>query len=240
MTKTSLKELTDDILLMIRNNNISESEDFSRAQIYSWVKQYKHNIFKQEKDKIRQQILAGRLLWDQAADNTILENVETGPLELEVVESKSDQPIFTKRTVEPIGNVFDNSENSILSVHDQQGEVIQYMDHVRKHYHQYRKYTFGEFTAQYMDDGHIYIHGLPEDNELKYIYVLWIKDLDDSSEEDDDTTDDDIQIPTWMVPIIKDNIVKNELSFMLQRPSDDNNNSTVASVKPAGPQDNEK
>jgi hypothetical protein len=31
MTYTSLKEIIDDILLLVRNNNISESEDLSRA-----------------------------------------------------------------------------------------------------------------------------------------------------------------------------------------------------------------
>jgi hypothetical protein len=29
--KTSLKEIIDDLLLIVRNNNISESEDLSRA-----------------------------------------------------------------------------------------------------------------------------------------------------------------------------------------------------------------
>ena len=31
MNKTSLREIIDDILLLVRNNNISESEDLSRA-----------------------------------------------------------------------------------------------------------------------------------------------------------------------------------------------------------------
>jgi hypothetical protein len=31
MKKISLKEITDDILLLVRNNYISESEDLSRA-----------------------------------------------------------------------------------------------------------------------------------------------------------------------------------------------------------------
>lgn len=31
MTYTSLKEIIDDILLLVRNNNISESEDLSRT-----------------------------------------------------------------------------------------------------------------------------------------------------------------------------------------------------------------
>ena len=39
---------------------------------------------------------------------------------------------------------------------------------------------------------------------------------------------------------IKECILKNELPFMLNRPSDDSNNATLASVKPHGPQDDQK
>ena len=51
MAKISLKTLTDDILLLVRNNNISESEDLSRSQIHAWIKAYKNLIWKEEKDK---------------------------------------------------------------------------------------------------------------------------------------------------------------------------------------------
>ena len=34
--------------------------------------------------------------------------------------------------------------------------------------------------------------------------------------------------------------MKNELAFMLNRPSDDDNNSTLDGIKPHGPQDQEK
>jgi hypothetical protein len=47
-------------------------------------------------------------------------------------------------------------------------------------------------------------------------------------------------IPAWMVPPIKERIMKNELAFMLNKPSDDSNNATLASVKPHGPQDDEE
>jgi len=43
-----------------------------------------------------------------------------------------------------------------------------------------------------------------------------------------------------MVPPIKKLILNNELAFMLNRPSDDSNNATLASVKPHGPQDDEE
>nr|DAP33060.1 MAG TPA: hypothetical protein [Caudoviricetes sp.] len=37
MNMFSLRTLIDDILLIVRNNNISESEDLSRDQIASWI-----------------------------------------------------------------------------------------------------------------------------------------------------------------------------------------------------------
>jgi len=54
MTKISLKEIIDDILLLVRNNNISESEDLSRAQIASWVDAYRRYFWKQHADQLKE------------------------------------------------------------------------------------------------------------------------------------------------------------------------------------------
>jgi len=93
-------------------------------------------------------------------DGIFIKTKEVGPLELEPwdpdQESKS-KPIFTKRTIDTIKDIFNNSENSILAVHDREGEDIQYVNHIKRHYQYYRKYTFGEMTAYYKDDGHIYV-----------------------------------------------------------------------------------
>lgn len=243
MAKISLKTLTDDILLLVRNNNISESEDLSRAQIHAWIKAYKNQIWKEERDRKKLLAKQWQLEWDDQEDDEFIKKVETGPLELEVVPSNSDIPTFTKRTVEPLEDVFDNSEKSILAIHDQQGENIQYMNHIRRHYNYWRKYTFGEMTAYYKDDGHIYVQGLADKEQLKYIYVLWLKEVKDDTddgEDEDGPDEDDVMIPAWLVPLIKERIIKNELAFMLNRPSDDSNNATLASVKPHGPQDDEE
>lgn len=244
MAKISLRELTDDILLLVRNNNISESEDLSRAHIHSWIKAYKNQLWKQERDRIKALARQGQLNEETLADNEFIKRVEIGPLELEEVQSKSDVPTFTKRTVDVIPDVMDNAEGSILAIHDQQGEVIQYMNHIRRHYQYWRKYTFGEMTAYYMDNGHIYVQGLVDEDELKYIYVLYLlevkDDTPDGEGEDDPEDEDDVEIPAWMVPPIKKLILTNELAFMLNRPSDDSNNATLASVKPNGPQDDEE
>lgn len=243
MAKISLKTLTDDILLMVRNNNISESEDLSRSQIHAWIKAYKNQLWKEERDKRKFAAKQNRLLWEDLNDDEFIKRVEIGPLKLEKVESHSEIPTFMKRTVEIIPDVLDNAEASILAVHDQVGENIQYMNHIRRHYNYWRKYTFGEMTAHYKDDGHVYVQGLVDQDELEYIYVLYLLEVKDDTEDGEDENDpdeDEVMIPAWMVPPIKDRIMKNELAFMLNRPSDDSNNATLASVKPHGPQDDEE
>lgn len=242
MAKISLKTITDDILLLVRNNNISESEDLSRAQIHAWVKAYKNQLWKEERD--RKKLLAKQLQLDEEsiADDEFIKKIEVGPLKLEDV-SENGAPDFTKRTVDTLQDVLDNDPNSVLAVHDQNGEIIQYTNHIRRYYNYWRKYTFGEMSAYYKDDGHVYVQGLVDKGKLEYIYVLFLQEeKDDMSEGDDDNApdEDEILIPAWLVPGIKDRIMKNELAFMLNRPSDDSNNATLASVKPHGPQDDEE
>lgn len=243
MAKISLKTITDDILLLVRNNNISESEDLSRSQIHAWVKAYKNLMWKEEMDRKKLLAKQGQFLWEELNDDEFIKKIEVGPLKLEKVESKSEVPTYTKRTVDTLQDVLDNDEKSILAVHDQSGENIQYMNHIRRHYNYWRKYTFGELTAFYKDDGHVYIQGLVDQEELQYIYVLYVQEVKDDTEDGDDDggiDEDDVLIPAWMVPGIKERIIKNELAFMLNRPSDDSNNATLASVKPHGPQDDEE
>ena len=244
MAKISLKEIIDDILLLVRNNYISESEDLSREQIHLWVKAYRKQIWKEELDKKKLLFMQNRLDIEDLIDEEFIKRIETGPMELEPLEENSG-PENTKRTKETLKDVtnldvFNNAESSILAIHDQNGENIQYMNHLRKYYHNYRKYTYGDMTGYYKDDGHVYIQGLVDMDQLKYIYVLAIYEDQDNNGEDDDTDEDDILIPAWMVPGIKERIMKNELPFMLNRPSDDSNNATLASVKPHGPQDDEE
>ena len=130
MTYITLKQFVDDILLLVRNNNISESEDLSREQIRNWVKEYKKFFTKQRLDKIKAQ---SETIDDliQASDD--IYKKETGPLELEDVKSLDKYPIFTKKTKIKLEGIYNNDEDSILAVHDQMGENIQYMNHAEGH-----------------------------------------------------------------------------------------------------------
>lgn len=244
VAKISLKEIIDDILLLVRNNNISESEDLSRAQIASWVNAYRRQLWKQRLDELKDKKKQYNLDWEDLIDDEFFKLKETGPHKLEVVESADEgRPSYTKRTEDKFEDIVDNAPSSILAVHDEAGENIQYMNHIRRHYQNFRRYTYGEMTAFYKDDKHVYIQGLQDGGLLEYVYVLAVYEVendDDEDDENDDPDEDDVKIPAWMVPPIKKLILNNELAFMLNRPSDDSNNATLASVKPHGPQDDEE
>lgn len=248
MKYITLQEIIDDILLLVRNNNISESEDLSRAQIAVWVKAYRRAIWKERKDALKAQMrqlkaISITAFLDQLDDEFFY--VKETECQLEPVELRDGSFSYTRRTKETFEGLVDDARSSILAVHDADGENIQLMNHIRRHYHNNRKYTFGELTAYYMpEDKHVYVQGLQDQGYLQYVYVLGLyeKDEDNGDGDDDDNDNDEnnIKIPAWMVPGIKERIMKNELAFMLNRPSDDSNNSTLQGIKPHGPQDQEK
>lgn len=235
MKMFSLRTLIDDILLIVRNNNISESEDLSRDQIAAWIMHYVAYLKKKEKDKNEE---TGD---DEPDDSTI---TTIGPLKIiDIPMTGSDNQDNDKsccdhccmhrmRTKEKISTLNDSAED-IISVHDISGCVIQYMHKMRRHYHYFRRYTYLEPTC-WFDDGYIYIDG-SNIGDLEYIYATIIQDPVDNADDEDS-----VKIPGWMIPDIKKAIMTNELAFMLNRPSDDSNNSTLASVKPHGPQDKEE
>lgn len=222
----SLRTLIDDILLLVRNNNVSESEDFSRSQIRAWIMQYKALLAKQKSDQDKE------LSDDDYSDDSLTET--KGPIELVKKASLDCNNLYTRRTKDKIPELLNDSSDSIISVTDQDGCQIQPMAKERRHYHWFRQYTHSELTYYYQD-GYIYVQGNIDCEKLKFIWVtgVWVNDSDDKDE-------DDISIPGWMIPTIKQLIIKNELAFMLRLPSDDSNNATLQGIKPHGPQDTEK
>ena len=223
----TLRSVVDDILLMIRNNNVSESEDFSRAQIALWVLAYKNAILKKRQDKAKEDKKN-----DDADDDDTIKTI--GPLELIDEEPLDNTCLYRKRTKEKLPELSGSSDCSIISVQDQEGCPIQMMNEKKRHFHFFRKYTFGELAWWYENE-YIYLQGLTDLNMLRYIWVSGV-----FTDSDKDADEDDIKIPGWMIPDIKQMIIKNELAFILAMPSDDDNNSTVAGVKPKGPQQDEK
>lgn len=228
MKMFSLRTIIDDILLIVRNNNISESEDLSRAQIASWVIQYRAYLAKKQAEQDEQ-------TGDDTEPSDTINSTTIGPLELEDWNNSAEDDCcgyMFKKTKEKVLTTED-SESDITSVYDQNYCPIQYMYNQRKHFHRFRRYTYNEPTC-WFDNGYIYVEG-SDLNNIESIYVTGNIDPEGYADGEDDVT-----IPGWMIPDIKKAIMTNELAFMLKRPSDDSNNSTLSSVKPNGPQDKEK
>lgn len=228
MKMFSLRTIVDDILLIVRNNNISESEDLSRAQISAWVMQYRAYLSKKQ---IQQDEQTG----DDVEPADTIDTTTIGPFELEDWNNPNKDECcgyMFKKTKKKVLTT-ENSEKDIVSVYDQNYCTIQYMYNQRKHFHRFRRYTYNEPTC-WFDDGYIYIEGSNLD-DIESIYITGNIDPEGYAKGEEDVT-----IPGWMIPDIKKAIMTNELAFMLKRPSDDSNNSTLSSVKPNGPQDKEK
>lgn len=228
MKMFSLRTIIDDILLIVRNNNISESEDLSRAQISAWVMQYRAYLSKKQ---IQQDEQTG----DDVEPADTIDTTTIGPFELEDWNNPNKDECcgyMFKKTKKKVLTT-ENSEKDIVSVYDQNYCTIQYMYNQRKHFHRFRRYTYNEPTC-WFDDGYIYIEGSNLD-DIESIYITGNIDPEGYAKGEEDVT-----IPGWMIPDIKKAIMTNELAFMLKRPSDDSNNSTLSSVKPNGPQDKEK
>ena len=228
MKMFSLRTIVDDILLIVRNNNISESEDLSRAQISAWVMQYRAYLSKKQ---IQQDEQTG----DDVEPADTIDTTTIGPFELEDWNNPNKDECcgyMFKKTKKKVLTT-ENSEKDIVSVYDQNYCTIQYMYNQRKHFHRFRRYTYNEPTC-WFDDGYIYIEGSNLD-DIESIYITGNIDPEGYAKGEENVT-----IPGWMIPDIKKAIMTNELAFMLKRPSDDSNNSTLSSVKPNGPQDKEK
>lgn len=220
----SLRTIIDDIMLIVRNNNISESEDLSRAQIAAWVMHYKARLTKQQHDE------EDNNGTDEFTDSL---TKTAGPIDLVFQEMHDPTCHTVRRSKEKLSDLFDDDPTYIITVMDEQGCPIQRMNAMRRHFHYYRKYTNRELTYEY-SNGYIYIKGDSDCTRLRHIWIKYV------GEDPADGDEDEIKIPEWMVPSIKEFIFKNELAFMIKMPSDDDNNSTLDGIKPHGPQDQEK
>lgn len=224
MNTFSLGTIIDDIMLIVRNNNISESEDLSRAQIASWIMHYRALLIKQKQEQ--------KEFEDSWFDECLTKTI--GPKEIISVDEVEDDDVLVKKVVSTdMPDLLSNDPANIVSVTDITGCPIQRMRSIRRHFHYFRKYTPKELTWDWKN-GELIIQGNVEYDNFRYVYIKYIFDCQNADSEDD------IMIPGWMVPMIKDNIFKNELSFMIKMPSDDDNNSTLDGIKPHGPQDQEK
>lgn len=206
VTFNSLNSIIQDILLIYRDNEISESENISRIQVEQWIHQYRAYLIKQDLDKGRE------------VNPSYVQTI--GPLHISKVSKCTNECDYISD--EELPKFIDlHFGSGLLAVKDLNGNLIQVGTETKAKYQTSRKYTCSDYIA-YIKNNHLYLSG-PE--HLEYIVIEGI--LEDPTEAGDcfDRDDTPYPVPANMIPTIKQMIFERELNIMSQMPTDNTNNS---------------
>lgn len=202
----SLSNLIDNILQIMRNNNVAESEHVSRHQIGLWIHYYRAYLIKQWIDK------------DREIDEIFTQTLE--PVHLNREEVAPGKFVYVSETTLPKLIAF-NNRSGVIAVRDMYGNIIQIGNQTKAKLQKYRKATCGDYIAWVKGD-RVYVEG--DSNQLEYISIDVIaenpEDLGDCFD-----PDGEYPIPASMVPTIVQMIMERELRMLVQMPSDVTNDS---------------
>lgn len=202
----SLNNLIDNILQIMRNNNVAESEHVSRHQIALWIHYYRAYLIKQWIDK------------DREIDEIFTQTLE--PVHLNREEVAPGKFVYISDITLPKLIAF-NNRSGVIAVRDMYGNIIQIGNQTKAKLQKYRKATCGDYIAWVKGD-RVYVEG--DSNQLEYISIDVIAENPEDLEDCFDP-DGEYPIPASMVPTIVQMIMERELRTLVQMPSDVTNDS---------------
>lgn len=218
VTFNSLNSLIDDIVLEIRNGDVSASDTLSRLQIEQWIHYYRALLIKQDIDKGRDinpaylQSLDGvRLLKEDYGKNG----------QLRTDKYRHITEIEIPKTIDL------HFKSGIVSVTDVFGNPIQVTSEQRAVWQRDRRWTCNDYLA-YLKNNHMYVEG---PKLLEYINIKLL--AEDPTKIANEVKDDGTKcynanlpypVPANMIPVIKQMIMEKELGIMITMPSDTKNN----------------
>ena len=200
----SLNNLIDNILQIVRNNNIAESEHISRHQIELWIVYYRAMLIKQAIDK------------GYDVDEAYVTTLE--PIHLDRVQIVPGKFVFVGEKELPTLINF-RYKPGVIAVRDMFGNLIQLGSYTKAKLQKYRKATCKDYIA-WVKNNRIYVDG--DSNQLEYISVDVIAE-DPTELNACFDPDSEFPIPSAMIPTITQMILERELRFMITMPSDDTN-----------------
>lgn len=201
MTFNSLNTIIDDIMLELRNSNISESEQLSRLQIEQWIHYYRAFLIKQDIDK-------GRDInpsYVQTKNVTLTKTGDTYTSDIKIPKTLDF-----------------HFDSGIRSIRDNGGRLIQLGTRLKAELQPIRQYAIYDPIA-YMQNDYIKIMSNGTNN-ITSLEVDVIAE-DPTSVNSPYDADSVYPIPANMIPTIKDLIFSKELNIMPQEIVDEKNNS---------------
>lgn len=200
----TLNQLVDNLLLIVRNSNVAESEHLSRAQIEKWILSYRAKLLKQEIDK------------NKEISDKYITTIE--PIHLNRIESIPGYYTYVGDKELPKLMNF-NRRTGVVAVRDMFGNLIQVGSQTKYKLQKYRKATCKDYIA-WVKGNKIYVQG--DSNQLEYISVDVIAE-DPTEQNACFDPDAEFPVPEYMIPTITDLILSKELRFMIPMPSDETN-----------------
>ena len=210
VTINTLNSLIDDILLIIRNSNIVESENINRLQIRQWIDTYRALLLKQDIDK------------DGDINPEYIQSIDN--LDLIVTQLNPESSVCKMRSTKKLPKTLDlNNRYGLLSITDNNGNTIQIGDESKALKQKYRRFTCNDYIA-YQKNGYLNIVG-PDLIEQVSIGGVF-QNPDEVREFNGECVDNNspYDIPYDKIPAIKDLILSKELQLSIQMPSDIVNN----------------
>lgn len=217
----SLNTIVNDLLLLIRGSNISQSENISRRQIEQWVNQYRSVLLKQDLDK-------GKMPnsdYIQSIDNIKLEIVDKRDSDNDV-----ETDFFILRSTLKIPKTLDlNHKTGLTFIGNIFGDEFQLVPESRVNWQKYRRFS-GKDPIAYLKDGYLLVHNhrLLENINVRGIFEVPMEAMNfqnviNGSRLYDLTSR--YPMPSNMIPILKAMILEKELGVIISTPSDKTNDS---------------
>jgi hypothetical protein len=217
----SLNTIIYDLLYVIRDSKVSQSETISTNQIEGWVHQYRALLIKQDLDKGKvtnpdyvQEIQCAKLIVvDKSEDSTIKTNRLLVKTELKI-----------PKTIDL------NFRSGFTYIGTLDGKEIDFVPQSRVRWQKEKYYTQNSPLA-YLKNEHIYIDN---DHIIEWLCIRGIFELPQEvgnfinpyTNIPEFTLDSKYPIPINMLPTLKEMILQKELGIMIKTPSDNKNDSS--------------
>ncbi len=210
----SLEKIVQDLLLIIRGSNISQSESISKRQLEDWIHQYRALLLKRDLDK-HKVINSDYVQEIPDLSITLIEGSEDNSIGSDCYISKST--LMLPKTIDL------NAKSGLTYVGTILGNQIQMIPYTRFQWQQYKKYTSSDKLA-FLRNQYLYVYN----NEL--LTVVSIRGIFENPLEitafDNIDYRDNYPIPMNMVTTLKEMILKKELGIESQAPSDTKDDSS--------------
>ena len=211
-----------DLVRIIRGSVEVQSETISDRQVEYWIHQYRALLIKQDIDK------------NKTPNPDYIQEIKglhLSPVDITEISGKSIGKYVLKTDLQLPKTIDFNFKSGFTYIGTSNGREIQYVPQSRSIWQQYKYYTNNDPVA-YLKNRYLYISN---GDILEYIDIRGIFEIPTEASQfvnpvtgtpSYDVNTDKYPIPTNILPVLKEMILKKELGIMTNQPSDVTNDST--------------